>query len=125
MVNNQYEVQKYNFHIVRKQAQLPEDVNIIVEDIAKKYGSEKLLKEMQRVRTRKLFGELLYYTPNWNIVLAKFEYADGICKRYILKMYDNNPYAEQWKSGDCHVLFDDMKLNYVIDIRKPKEELDG
>ena len=119
-----YEKHKYNFHTIRKGEDLPDDCNAIVDDLAKKYGNKKLVSELERIRKRKRFGELEYWSPNMRLCLGRFEIADGVCKRFQLAMYDGKPYAGTWKSDDCHAVFHETRLNYMVDIRKPKDGTD-
>lgn len=77
----------YNFHKVRSECRngtpLPEGINLVVEDRAKKiFNSEKLDKAIKEIREKKLFG-ILYFLVN-NFPVAEFEFEFGMCPKFKL-----------------------------------------
>jgi len=75
---------KYNFHDLKDKYRtgpepLPVDVNEFVEQIAAKFKSKDLIKQLETVREKKLYGTLRYHADKRPLIFAEFEFQFGVC----------------------------------------------
>lgn len=85
---------KYNFKDLKKsKSALPEDCNKDAIDIADKFKSEELKKDIQEAQVSKWYGTLNHYDSK-GVLRAYFEFCSGICirMRLVKKMSGNNEF---------------------------------
>jgi len=90
---------KYNFYNLKKECldtnkPIPTDVNKPIIDIVKRFGDESIIKKIETIQEKKLFGSL-YHLNKKNIPVAELSFQFGICIRLYLIENDGNSYFKR------------------------------
>lgn len=107
------EKHKYKFHDLRRiprNQDLPEGVNALAEDAAKRLGGDDLLEQVVYMRKSKLWGDVLHVDPKRKIVDGQFVFMYGVNQRFRLNSYPKE-----------NIIIQRNIQNESVDFSKPKK----